>query len=170
MHKLLNILDLEIALKRFIFCSSLLEENPRALFLGLLSWKQKQNKKPDIRKVIFTERIPRSFASSPPPPPHRSLGCPHLFEREEEKAHSRVFPLAFRLLLCGPQHEKMVRGCCTCKEYSGYSCRFGRRPGKCVVLKSSEPVTVSSRVCGPLTCAGPSPELIRRTCHGGTCS
>lgn len=92
MHKLLNILDLKIALKRFIFCSSLLGENPRALFLGLLSWKQKQNKKPDIRKVIFTERIPRSFASSPPPAPAPEFRVSSL--RERKRRHTVEFSLS----------------------------------------------------------------------------
>lgn len=42
MRKLLDILDLKIVLKSFIFYNNLLEDNPHTLFLGLLSWKQKQ--------------------------------------------------------------------------------------------------------------------------------
>lgn len=55
MRKILNTLNLKIVMKSFIFCNNLLKEKPHTLFLGLLSQKQKQNKKPDILKVIFTE-------------------------------------------------------------------------------------------------------------------
>lgn len=82
MHKLLNSLNLKIVLKSFTFCNNLLEEKPHTLFLGLFSWKQKQNKKPDLLTVIFTERIPRSFAN---PHPHWSLEYPHLFGGGEKK-------------------------------------------------------------------------------------
>lgn len=161
MCKLLNSLNLKIGMKSFIFCNNLLEEKPHTLFLGLLSWKQKQNKKPDILKVYFHREDSQVFCQRHP---HWSLEYCHLFGGGGEMVQSRVFLLLlFRLLLCSKQYQKISIGR-TFKKYSGYSCRFGIQPGKCVLKKkkkTSQRGMVISQVWGLLKCTDSSPNLIR---------
>lgn len=81
----------------------LLEEKTQTLFPGLLLWKQKQNKKPDILKVTFAEH-PRAFASP--------LTLSEFRISSFIWGKKRVFLLLlFRWFLYGKQAQKIFKRC-----------------------------------------------------------